>query len=366
MLNSIQVARGLACLLVLFSHGAAIIALDKYFGKTIFSGALRIGDIGVDLFFVVSGFIIFEIHAGDIGRPRRILGYLKKRFVRIYPYYWIYLFGLVILAWTGAVGEAMRFDPISLIDFATLVDVASRRNPLPVAWSLYYEVAFYACFALLIVNKRIGIAVAIVVCGAVVSRIAYDTLRGEFPPLWNDVTLTYYLVLEFLVGFLVWRYSSALSRQMSWFAVACGVGCTIATVVLVDFMCGREAWPPMRTIYGLDFGLVMVGIINIERRKFVWFPRLLRYIGDASYTIYLAHFPLLSLLCKIIVSVPIMKDINIIFIYTMLTAATFLISVALYEFAEKPLLQSIRRFGLSRTGGESLRAGLQRTPQLNP
>jgi peptidoglycan/LPS O-acetylase OafA/YrhL len=359
MLNSIQVARGVACLLVLFSHGASIIALDKYFGRTVFGGALRIGDIGVDLFFVVSGFIIFEIHSGDIGRPARIAGFLKKRFVRIYPYYWIYLAGIVILVWTGVVSEPARFDLISFVDFATLLDLSPRRNPVVVAWSLYYEVAFYLCFALLIMHKRIGIAVAAALGCAVISRIAYDTSRGYFPALWNDVTLTYYLVLEFFVGFLVWRYSRALSRPMSWLVLASGAVLTIVTMVVVDFVWGREAWPPLRVIYGVNFGLILAGIINIERREFVGFSRMLRYVGDASYTIYLAHFPLLSLLCKIFVSVPTTKTVNIYCIYAVLTAVTLLISLALYEFAEKPLLEALRRLTPSRRGSGTLQPGLQ-------
>ena len=50
---------------------------------------------GVDIFFVLSGFIIYFIHAKDIGRPQRIYNFAKKRLSRVYPAYWVVLLGVL-------------------------------------------------------------------------------------------------------------------------------------------------------------------------------------------------------------------------------------------------------------------------------
>jgi peptidoglycan/LPS O-acetylase OafA/YrhL len=54
----------------------------------------RWGDAGVEFFFVLSGFIIASAHAGDISRPARLIPYLQRRIIRIYPPYWI-IFAIV-------------------------------------------------------------------------------------------------------------------------------------------------------------------------------------------------------------------------------------------------------------------------------
>ncbi len=74
----------------------AIIWLEG-FGPFPASGLFAFGHAGVDFFFVLSGFIILHVHAGDIGRPVRLGHYLQRRFTRVYPFYWV-VFLLALLA----------------------------------------------------------------------------------------------------------------------------------------------------------------------------------------------------------------------------------------------------------------------------
>src|ERR1700737_2029314 len=72
-LLGLQVLRGVAAVLVVLHHVAATLALPKYMGLVVAGGIFApLGRAGVDLFFVLSGFIIYYVHHGDIGRPRRL------------------------------------------------------------------------------------------------------------------------------------------------------------------------------------------------------------------------------------------------------------------------------------------------------
>src|SRR4051812_32854206 len=114
------------------------------------------GKLGVDLFFVISGFIIFYIHANDIGRPQALGRYLYRRATRIYPIYWI-LFALVVPLYFifPSAGDGTARDPVSLIRSFFLLP--NPRGPvIGVAWTLVYEISFYAMFSLLILSRRVG------------------------------------------------------------------------------------------------------------------------------------------------------------------------------------------------------------------
>jgi len=75
-----------ASLLVVLFHMAGVMGLHKYFGVK-FGEIFGFGDAGVEFFFVLSGFITTWVHTPDLGRPAKLVPYLRKRVVRIYPAY---------------------------------------------------------------------------------------------------------------------------------------------------------------------------------------------------------------------------------------------------------------------------------------
>ena len=88
-LEGLQVARGVAAMLVAAFH--TTIQLQKKFDFRFAFDDFRFGHAGVDLFFVVSGFIILHVHRRDIGKRERLGVYVAKRAGRIYPVYWVVL-----------------------------------------------------------------------------------------------------------------------------------------------------------------------------------------------------------------------------------------------------------------------------------
>jgi len=99
---SLQILRAAASTLVVLGHTRGLIG--HHFDSTPFPSLFERGDRGVDLFFVLSGFIMTYVHFRDIGKPERYSGYLYSRVTRIYPFVWIVSIGAVVIYLGG-------FDP---------------------------------------------------------------------------------------------------------------------------------------------------------------------------------------------------------------------------------------------------------------
>ena len=110
-LVNIQALRGVAASLVVLSHLGVVEA--KYGGDTILPGETILGFSGVDLFFVISGFIMVHVTRGDFGAPRKAGAFLFSRFTRIYPLYWLVSLFLIVvwLRWPDMVFASATGSP---------------------------------------------------------------------------------------------------------------------------------------------------------------------------------------------------------------------------------------------------------------
>ena len=118
------------------------------------------GNRGIHLFFVLSGFIIATVHAGDIGRPDRVSNYLFNRVTRIYPAVWIMTVLALVLydASFGGSEKVSKLQPWSVAASFLLLP-QSGDALVNVTWTLKYEIAFYALFAVTIASRWLGLLV---------------------------------------------------------------------------------------------------------------------------------------------------------------------------------------------------------------
>src|SRR4028119_1297881 len=137
-LNLLQVYRGIAAVLVVLFHLNYISV--QTFNQVIFFNLFKGGWIGVDYFFVLSGFIMVYVHRSVIGKKDQLKSFLVKRAVRIYPIYWIitltlWCLFLVIPAFANNQDLSLGHVIVSL-----LLIPQKDQFILEVGWTLTYEI----------------------------------------------------------------------------------------------------------------------------------------------------------------------------------------------------------------------------------
>lgn len=292
-LRTLQIGRGFAALFVVLFHlNNSVWGVDKYFPHP-FSQTLSFGNAGVQFFFVLSGFIIYLVHSSDVGVPRQLQQFVWRRFIRVYPVYWLVLIAFVAtLAAEPQLGTSEQRTLPHLIASALLIPYPTEPV-LSVAWTLTHEVLFYAMFAIAILNARAGRWLfAAWQFGCLVNMLIGSS---DFPYRMvfsaNNLLFSFGLLAAF--SFKTWRCPSP-----GWIAAG-GVFAFIATG-LHQVHAAAVAMPTDGHIiaYGLASAAIILGACSYERQHGLRAPRLLDALGDASYSIYLIHLPLLSLLAK--------------------------------------------------------------------
>jgi len=149
MLYGLQVARGLAALMVILYH--ADLNAEFFYGIP-FKGLFRFGYIGVDFFFVLSGFIIFYVNYKKDTGFSQWKKYILKRLIRIYPA--VFLVSLVmVVSYKLLPGLSNVQRDFSIISSLLLLP-ANNPPALMVAWTLIHEMIFYMVFSLFFIKKK--------------------------------------------------------------------------------------------------------------------------------------------------------------------------------------------------------------------
>ena len=290
-LNSLQILRGVAASIVAFYHSYLITAQPDYIGEHVFENVNSRGWLGVNLFFVLSGFIILLAHRRDIGNPKSIPNYALKRFIRIYPIYWIFLTTFIGAAAAGIGHPDFEWEATNLLSSYLLIKFVDPLTlPLRVAWTLFYEMIFYLAFAVFLINLRVGVAVfALWAITILVAVFCFD--HRDLTPLnaWN---------LYFPIGMLSYLAYSRLPYRAGPPILA--IGCVSFVAIASTYLGERDTFTANDPMSALAFifpcAFIIVGAALSERHYNWKAPRPFLLLGEASYSIYLVHSAVISLL----------------------------------------------------------------------
>ncbi len=329
--GSIEAGRGLAALLVVLFHADKVVTNPAYWHARAFGGLFACGHAGVEFFFVLSGFIIAHVHTRDIGRPAQLARYVTRRFDRIFPLYWLILTVLVAVALLGPdIASLRHVDTAAIVSSYLLVGRDSHAGVLTVSWTLFHELLFYLAFAALIVDRRAGIVVG----AAWLTLIAVAAMGGVGG---IPAYVTSPLNLLFAAGALaqVAVRDRRVRHPLWWTAAGIAAFAGLAAEEVFVPVLGETA---RNLLYGVASAVALAGIVSYERDHRLRVPAILSTLGAASYSIYLVHYPALSVVARLMRRAGLIAALPVDAGVVVLSAAVVAAGVGVHFAIERPLL----------------------------
>lgn len=331
MIITIQYLRGIAALLVVLRH---ISFKDNQYGSGLFN--FTIGDIGVDIFFVISGFIMYYMMSEKKNGFRMIIVFLKHRIIRVIPLYWA-LTSFGFLVYLLIPNSFSRTESPSILgSYFLLPNTEILLDP---AWTLSYEFYFYFIFSigLLFIRSRILI---------IVSVLFILSLIGFIMEIDKDnrilLFLTNSLLLEFLYGILISYIFLKIKLEKQKRLIFSGIAFCLFILLVIMYDMGYKS-----ELRGLDLGLPSMFLVfsfvllenEIKKYKLIF----LEMLGNASYSLYLVHAFVLAVMGviyrKLGIESLLIESIYLIF----MLIVSLLIGYLTYIFIEQKLTNSLRK-----------------------
>ena len=288
-LNSVQYLRALAAILVTIAHASEEAKYFYNFRPVFETEALG---KGVDIFFVISGFIIYYASDKFYDQPDAAKNFIINRFTRVIPLYYTFttLMIFTIIAVPGGVKEAI-FDPWQFITsylFIPYERYDGRIAPiLSLGWTLNYEMFFYLIFAVCLFLPKRFVAIAVIAILLTLSLI------GTILPHDSPAFLSFWtnnIIIEFAFGIVV----AVLYRRHGKALANWGIAVTLLlTGLILLYILNTPPRPldlPRFILAGVPAVMMVTGAtlflpLSAEGRL----PKSGIALGDSSYSLYLTH-----------------------------------------------------------------------------
>lgn len=335
---SIQILRSLAAIAVAVFHIAG--ELDRFGFTSGFAHVFGIGAAGVDLFFIISGFVMVYASEPLFGHANGAPTFFGHRLIRIVPLYWgVTAFYLALALFLPRLGGTMY--PITTIAASFLFIPFARPDGVmqPIlgqGWTLNYEMLFYAIFAIaVLVPRRSAVTVATTTIALAVAAGRLLALP-EPASVWTDP-----IILEFVVGMLLglaYREGVKLSPSLSLILLFSGI---------ILFALSGQFGTTQRVIaWGMPAALIVAGATfgGFSFGNPLW--RGLAILGNASYALYLLHtFPSRALLPIVPwLSLHVVRWLWLSLYMFAATTAAALLALAVHYAFERPVTKVLRRY----------------------
>lgn len=336
---NVQILRFCAAILVVFAHvGVEIENKARATGQAFTMWHPLDWGLGVDIFFVISGFIMYYLMHDRFGVPGTARLFLMRRLIRIVPLYWICT--TLMLASILAAGSMINnngIDPVHIVaSYAFLPWPRADGELFPLlslGWTLNFEMFFYFVFAVaLLLPKRLGLGL-LVAAFALLMIVALAVPPTVWPlRFWGNS-----IIGEFLLGILVaalFLRKTRISRPVS--ALLVGVGLMLAVLF---FQTGSYEYLPRLITGGIPAVLITAAVVLGNPAPDGRVSRFLALGGDASYALYLTH----PFTIKIFAAISVKAGLPLHALYWLGMLATIAGSLAVHLWVEKPIGAALSR-----------------------
>lgn len=338
MVVSIQYLRGLAAMMVVYHHSISKIREMNPESFIPYSG---FGSAGVDIFFVISGFIMWVTTASKTESPAY---FWYRRIIRVVPLYWFFIFVIVVpKLFIPELFQSTQLDPENVVKSLLFIPhyhpvVSDQIWPILIpGWTLNYEMFFYFLFGASLFLSRSARLPALILTFLLLVTI------GLWVPSDNPLLMTYTdsLLLEFLAGVII---GALYTRGFILNSTLAGVVIAVSIVLFVGFETSLLTGGSRVITWGVPAILWVTATLSLERNGKIGQLNSLQLIGDASYSIYLSHIltiEVVELLWTISGWQTATLTAQLTFLALCLVAST-LVGIVAYNMIERPSLKLLR------------------------
>ncbi|MBS1918009.1 MAG: acyltransferase [Bacteroidetes bacterium] len=311
--RSIQLLRVVAAIYITLFH------ISYWWNKNNTSSP-HIFDFGfsaVDLFFVISGFVLYQSASQYLQGAKGSFNFFFKRLLRIYPLYW---FILVICIACGI----YKLSSVSVTEFLKIwLLFPNSRFFIYSTWTICYEIFFYLLLSIYVFNhkaKWLFFVLLLLSVLTILKKYSHIDISLKEIGIYNE------FIFEFFLGIFV----AKIFKQIPlWFALS------LLISGFYFFFFPLIPQPEYGIVYGIPAAAILSGVTNLEYRKKINIPAWIVLTGNASYVLYLIHQPLVETIFPYIHFTP---TINSTF-YLAIILLVVAISVIIHLLIEKPMLE---------------------------
>ncbi|RUL63445.1 acyltransferase [Dyella dinghuensis] len=357
-LEWVQALRGAAAFMVVMVHSRSVL-MDTASGKVVADHVLLPLGMGVDLFFIISGFLMMFTTRNFDGSKAYAWRFIAKRASRIWPLFAV-VTPVALLVEHGVHGF---FDPSVVLPYLEGLAFIPH-NPgasgiyfqmaAGVAWTLCFECYFYMLFAACMLFGRWRYVV--MTAWFVLTLVAIPLLRGNYSLNVASQPLVEWcryanlainpIVWDFIIGMIAgWLYVADFKFRRVWVIYAAVVVSTMLLLIgwhrigLVNFF-GPRGWAlPMAILFFGVGMLAKVGAINVPSWS-VW-------LGNISYSLYLVHVYVFEVAQRVIGAIPIAHEVSNALLFITRPALAVIVAWLTFRYVEAPI-SSWARKGLLR------------------
>lgn len=347
-LDLLQALRAIAALLVVIDHSILTLIDKANFSPEYSQTGVFLGNLGVFIFFAISGFIMIHTNRKKFGTGSAAIEFLSRRFIRVVPLYWVvtsvYLLKLSLQNNTPSIGNILK----SFLFIPYLNEVQEFRPVYGLGWTLNYEMFFYIIFAVsMLCSFKKGVSL---ICTLFLFLVLSHFMMSA--PVNNIGILFYFwtdpIILYFLIGASISFFYPVYSQQ-GWLAkYSFSLGLSLISLLITVLFFSAKIMLLQNILLFVVMVVfvslvIIISVLGRDRNSKSVFSNTICFLGDASYSIYLTHSFLIGPSARVW-SLYFSNELWLLFVIAMLIGASILGAIV-HIYVEKKiafLLKDVR------------------------
>ncbi|WP_428030801.1 acyltransferase family protein [Ancylobacter sp.] len=340
---NVQVLRAVAAAIVAYYHLQAMLAgvhdiVDVHFAA-----------IGVDIFFVISGFVMFISNEKMDKSP---VLFMILRILRIVPLYWIATFVLVAFYFVG-----FRPNGLMIFDFGMLIkslffiqsEFENGRHDLilSLGWTLIYELFFYFVFSLTFFLRsplKSFVAVSVIFAACLMAGVLFPNLPRGVAYFTNPIIVEFLFGAALALVVMAWRDRGVVLGGRAARASAGAILLALGLVLVIEWVFDAVPTTSRAIVWGVPALMIVAGLVCLEYARYALRGRGALLLGAASYALYLFHPVIMQGVVKLFVwFTPVSGSAGALLVAVAALAAAGLGAVIIHLTVETPILEAGRR-----------------------